>query len=151
MAATDLKLEHDLWVLVADGEKALFLRNAGDALHPNLEVVREEQEENPPTREQGTDRPGRFHDGPSPHRSAVEETDWHRLAKERFADDIAAKLYKLAHKGRFKKLVVVAPPLVLGEMRGKFHKEVADKVTAEIPKTLTNHPVAEIETILKAA
>lgn len=151
MAATDLKLEHDLWVLVADGEKALFLRNAGDALHPNLEVVREEQEENPPTREQGTDRPGRFQNGPSPHRSAVEDTDWHRLAKERFADDIAEKLYRLAHGGRFKKLVLVAPPLVLGEMRSKLHKEVSEKVTAEIPKTLTNHPVHDIETILKAA
>ena len=148
---TGFRLEHDIWVIVADGEKALFLRNKGDALYPHLEVVRELQNENPLTREQGTDQPGRFNDGPSPHRSAVEETDWHRQSKERFADDIAAKLYKAAHRQDFEKIVLVAPPLVLGEMRQKLHKEVADRVVGELSKTLTNHPVPEIEKLLQAA
>ncbi len=145
------KLAHDMWVLVADGEKALFLRNEGDAEYPNLQVVREMHDENPPTREQGTDQPGRFQDGPSPHRSAMEETDWHRIAKERFADEIAERLYRMAHRGDFKKLVIVAPPLVLGEMRQKMHKEVTARVEAEISKTLTGHPVDQIEKILMAA
>jgi protein required for attachment to host cells len=145
------KLAHDIWVLVADGEKALFLRNEGDAQYPNLQVMRELHEENPPTREQGSDRPGRFHDGRSPHRSATEETDWHRVAKERFAVEIAEKLYKFAHRGDFQKLVIVAPPLVLGEMRPKLHKEVTDRIEAEISKTLTGHPVDQIEKILMAA
>ena len=86
------RLKHGIWVVVADGEKALFLRNEGDATYPNLEVVREVREENPPTREQGTDRPGRFNDGPSAHKSAVADTDWHRVEKERFADEIADRL-----------------------------------------------------------
>lgn len=55
---SDFRLKHDTWVLVADGEKALFLRNEGDAEYPNLEVVREMHDDNPPTREQGTDQPG---------------------------------------------------------------------------------------------
>ncbi|RVD51545.1 host attachment protein, partial [Mesorhizobium sp. M2D.F.Ca.ET.140.01.1.1] len=88
---------------------------------------------------QGTDRPGRYSDGPTVHRSAVEDTDWHRLGKERFADDIAERLYKLAHRGEFEEIVLIAPPQVLGEMRQKLHKEVSGKVQAEIPKTLTNH------------
>ena len=144
-------LDHDVWVLVADGEKGLILRNEGDKDYPNLEVVREMHEENPPTREQGTDRPGRFNDGPSVHRSAVADTDWHRIAKERFAEEIAARLYKMAHRGDFEKIVLVAPPLVLGELRKQLHKEVEQRVTAEVPKTLTNHPVYEIEQILMAA
>ncbi len=145
------KLAHDIWVVVADGEKALFLRNEGDAEYPHLQVVRRMHDDNPPTREQGTDRPGRFHDGASPHRSAVDETDWHRLAKERFADEIASRLYRLAHRGDFDRLVIVAPPLVLGEMRQKLHKEVAARVEAEIAKTLTGHTVDEIEKIVTAA
>ncbi|SMH32107.1 host attachment family protein [Mesorhizobium australicum] len=151
MAGNMFRLEHDMFVVVADGEKALFLRNEGDALYPNLEVVREIREENPPTREQGSDRPGRFNDGPSAHRSAVADTDWHRAQKEKFADDIASRLYRLAHRGDFDKLVIVAPPLVLGEMRRKFHKEVSDRIVGEVPKTLTNHPVYEIEKLLMAA
>ena len=67
----NLRLEHGLWVVVADGERALFLKNEGDAKFPDLKVQREMHEENPPTHEQGTDRPGRFNDGPSAHRSAV--------------------------------------------------------------------------------
>lgn len=146
-----IKLKHGMWVVVADGEKALFLKNEGDATYPNLSVVREMHEDNPPTREQGSDRPGRYNDGPSVHRSAVDEVDWHRVAKERFAEEIASRLYKMAHRGDFEEIVLVAPPLVLGEMRKKLHKEVDDKVVGEVAKTLTGHPVYEIEKILTAA
>ena len=61
----NLKLKHGLWVVVADGEKALFLENDGDTQYPDLQVVQEMEQENPATREQGSDRPGRFSDGPS--------------------------------------------------------------------------------------
>ncbi|WP_432285441.1 host attachment family protein [Aminobacter sp. BA135] len=148
---TQLKLKHGIWVLVADGEKALFLKNRGDTKYPNLEVVREMEQDNPPTREQGSDRPGRYSDGPSIHRSAVDDTDWHRIAKERFADEIAARLYTFAHAGDFREIILVAPPLVLGELRKKLHKEVDERVAAEVAKTLTNHSVSDIETILMAA
>ncbi|PDQ20539.1 Host attachment protein [Mesorhizobium sanjuanii] len=147
----NLKLKHGLWIVVADGEKALFLRNEGDTLHPNLQVIQEMEQDNPASRDQGSDRPGRYNDGPSIHRSAVEDTDWHRLGKERFADEIAGRLYKLAHRGTFKEIVLIAPPQVLGEMRRKLHKEVAEKIAAEIPKTLTNHTIVDIETLLQAA
>lgn len=147
----NINLKHGLWVVVADGEKALFLKNEGDAKYPNFQVVQEMEQDNPATREQGTDRPGRYSDGPSAHRSAVQDTDWHRVGKERFADEIAERLYKLAHRGAFGEIVLVAPPLVLGELRKKLHKEVDEKVTAEIAKTLTNHAVFDIENILQAA
>ncbi len=57
----------------------------------------------------------------------------------------------MAHRGDFEKIVIVAPPVVLGEMRHKLHKEVEDRVVAEIAKTLTGHPIAQMEKILKAA
>ncbi|MCR4269490.1 host attachment family protein [Nitratireductor sp. ZSWI3] len=144
----EFRLVHDAWVVVADGEKALFLRNEGDATYPNLQVVRMMHEENPPTREQGTDRPGRYNDARGMHKSAVEETDWHRIEKERFASDIAERLYKMAHRGAFERLVLVAPPLVLGELRKEMHKEVGDRVIGEVAKTLTNHTVSDIEKVL---
>ena len=88
-----ITLKHDLWVIVADGEKALFLRNQGDTQCPNLQVVQEMEQENPATRDQGSDRPGRYNDGPFIHRSAVQDTDWHRIGKERFADEVAERLW----------------------------------------------------------
>lgn len=141
---------HDTWILIADGEKALFLRNEGDAEYPVFRVERIEEQDNPPSREQGANRPGRFHDGPNVQRSAVQDTDWHVLEKERFAHEMARVLYKLAHKGRFERLILAASPRVLGELRDDLHKEVTALIVAEIPKTLTNHPVDEIESRVKA-
>ncbi len=126
------------------------MRNKGNTVHPDFTVVRELEQENPPTREQGADRPGRYNDGISPHRSAVDDTDWHKVGKLRFADEIAERLYRMAHRGDFKEIVLVAPPVVLGELRKKLHPEVAGRVVGEIPKTLTNQPVHEIEKHLNA-
>ncbi len=146
-----ITLKTGLWLMVADGEKALFLKNEGDTAYPNLQVVREIEQDNPPTREQGTDRPGRLSDGPSAHRSAVADTDWHKVGKVRFADQIAGRLYEMAHRGDFKEIVLIAPPLVLGELRKKLHQEVSNRIVGEIPKTLTNHAVFDIEKLLLAA
>jgi protein required for attachment to host cells len=146
-----ITLKHGLWLMVADGEKALFLKNEGDTKYPNFEVVREMEKENPPTRQQGSDRPGRLSDGPSVHRSAVADTDWHKVGKLRFAEEIAGRLYEMAHRGDFKEILLIAPPLVLGELRKKLHDEVSAKVVGEIPKTLTNHAVFDIEKLLLAA
>lgn len=135
--------------MVADGGKALFLRNVGDEKFPNLDVFREEEHDNPPNRDQKANRTGRLKDGGmNAHRSAVQDTDWHELEKERFADDLAGILYAQAHKGRFSSLVIVASPNVLGDLRKKLHKEVQDKVVGEVAKDLTNHPVDQIEKLV---
>ncbi|TIX03020.1 MAG: host attachment protein, partial [Mesorhizobium sp.] len=60
---SNVTLKHGLWIVVADGEKALFLRNEGNTRNPDLQVVQEMEQENPATREQGSDRPGRYNDG----------------------------------------------------------------------------------------
>lgn len=143
-------LRHNDWVLVGDGEKALFLRNAGDAERPSLETFDVLHQENPPTHEQGTDRPGRFQDTGVQQRSAVQQTDWHQLEKDRFADWIAEILYAKAHAGAFDRLVVVAPPKVLGELRRVLHAEVEARIVGTLDKTLTNHPIDKIEKVLLA-
>lgn len=143
-----LTIPHDTWVLVGDGEKALVLRNEGDELHPNLRIEDRFEHDNPPTREQGTDRPGRTNDSSFMHKSAVENTDWHRLGKDRFAKEIADRLYRSAHAGAFDRLILVAPPQTLHSLREALHAEVRSRVIAEVDKELTQHPVHAIEKIL---
>lgn len=144
----EISLKHGGWMLVADGEKALFLYNDGDALYPHLKVFREMAHENPPSREQGSDKPGRYNDVRGPNISAVQNTDWHKIEKTRFATEISERLYKYAHDGRFDSLVLVAPPQVLGDIRKVVHREVSDRIIAEVPKDLTRHPVDKIEAVL---
>jgi protein required for attachment to host cells len=62
--------------------------------------------------------------------------------------EVAEELYRSAHVNGFEELVVVAPPKVLGNLRAAFHKEVADRVVAEVPKDLTSHPVPEVARLL---
>ena len=138
-------VRHDSLVLVGDGQKALFLRNKGDAGRVQLVVEDIFERDNPPTREQGTDRPGRSVASVGTARSAMEEVDWHHLEKERFAEEVAAALYRYAHDNRFEELIVVAPPKVLGTLRKAFHAEGTERIVAEIPKEMTSHPIPEIE------
>ncbi|HBS49769.1 MAG TPA: Host attachment protein [Rhodobacteraceae bacterium] len=142
---TDHPIKQGTWILIADSEKALFLRNDGDDMDFNLGLVRKDEQENPSTHEQGAHKPGRFNDGPNVQRSSVGDTDWHKLEKERFAHDLADRLYKLAHKGAFDSLVIAAAPSVLGSLRDELHSEVRAKVVAEVDKNLTNEPVDKIE------
>ena len=76
-------ISHNALVLIGDGQKALFLRNKGTAHQVKLEVEQILEQDNPATREQGTDRPGRSVASVGTARSAVEEVDWHHIAKER--------------------------------------------------------------------
>ena len=105
-------IPHDALVFVGDGARAVFLRNRGSIQKPDLAVEIVLEQKNPPTREQGTDRPGRVHERLGPRRSSVEDTDWHQLAEDRFAVEIADALYRLAHANRFQRLIIVAPPKV---------------------------------------
>ena len=141
-----LKIPNNALVFVGDGRKALFLRNHGDAKFPNLRTEKVFEEENPATREQGSDRPGRFGEAAlAGRRSAVEQTDWHDIEEHRFASKVAAAAEQMVRASRTKALIVVAPPRTLAELRNAFHPDVRACIIAEINKDLTKHPLDEIE------
>jgi protein required for attachment to host cells len=94
-----LAIPHDAFVFVGDGGKALFLRNEGDEKFPNLVTERVFVDNDPPTREQGTDAPGRVYSGAHAlGRSAVETTDWHEIDEHRFAHRVSAALEGLVRE-----------------------------------------------------
>jgi protein required for attachment to host cells len=120
-----LHIPHGAFVFIGDGRKALFLRNDGDEKFPNLRTERVFTDENPPTREQGTDRPGRaFKRAGTNLRSGMDTTDWHRLEEHRFAQRVAAAMEELVRTRDAKALVVVAPPRTLADLRQAFHADV---------------------------
>lgn len=141
-----LAIPHDGIVFIGDGQKALFLRNTGNAKFPNLTTIRVFTDENPPTHEQGTDRPGRaFKRAGTNRRSSMETTDWHQLEKEHFIERVAAAMEQLARSDDVKAVVVVAPPRTLAKLRQTIHPDVKRRIIAEVEKDLTKHPVWDIE------
>lgn len=144
-----MKIEHEGWVVLADGLKALFAQNMGTPFEPKLAVRKAlEGAPNPPTHEQGTDRPGRSHDRTSPGRSAVQQTDWHARAETAFVKSVAKELDALCSSGNVRSLVLVAAPRALADLRAALSTNVRGLAVAEIDKDLTNHPLPEVEKIL---
>jgi protein required for attachment to host cells len=143
-----MRVPHNTFVVVADGEKMLFFRNEGDAEYLKLAIERKREQDNPPDRDQKSSAPGRTFDSASSGRSAYAETDFHQLEEERFAAETADMLKKRALRNEYDQLIVVAPPRTLGELRKHYHKEVEKRLAGEIAKDLTGHPVDEIERII---
>jgi protein required for attachment to host cells len=146
---SNIAVHNGAWVLVGDGRRALFLENHGDPDLLDLRVIEARIDENPPTREQGSDAPGRaFLAVGKGGRSAVEPTDWHELEKEHFAREVATRVNKAAESGEMNEIVIVAPPRVLGELRKQLSPKAQSKVRGELDKDLTRHPLPEIEKAL---
>ncbi len=168
-----MQVPHNALVVVADGRKMLFLRNAGDATLLDLRVEQKEVQVNPKDSDQKRDASGgasSTQSGPgapavaqngsmhargggaqfAPARGTMGETDFHQLEEDRFAAEIAEMLRKRALKNDYDALIVAAPPRTLGELRKHYHKEVQDRVTGELDKDLTGHSVDQIEKLLSA-
>ena len=145
-----MRIANKACILVTDGRKSLFFRNEGDAEFPNLKVISKRIDDNPADRDHKTDAPGhgRASCAGATRRSAYDETDFHQRGEDAFAADAADFLREQALSGGFESLIVVAPPSTLGELRKHYHGEVSRRISAEIPKDLVKHPVAEIERII---
>lgn len=134
------------WIVVADGARAHVVRQTGAGAA--LESVPGEEFVNPShgrTSDLGGDKPGRVAD--SSHlgtRHAIEQVDWHRFEKKKFARSVAEHIERAAEAKSFDKLVLVAPPETLGELRAHLGKHGTAKVTSEIAKDLTHVPVDQI-------
>ncbi len=143
------EIPHNTLIVVGDGRKALFLRNLGAQMDIKLEVERRLLHTAPPTREMGTDRPGRT-SGPGDARSAVEQTDWHQIEEDRFVDTIAGVLARAAADDPNLRIAIVLPPKALGHLRSAMSAALQKHVIAEIPKDLTRHPIPDIARHLRS-
>ncbi len=142
-----MQMEPGTMVLVADGRKMLFFRNKGDAQYPNLEAELVEQKDNPSHLDQASDKAGQA-SSTGTASGTMGENDYHELEEQRFAAEIADLLKRRALANDYEKLIVVAPPNALGEIRKHYYKEVKDRLVGEVAKDLTGHPVPEIEKII---
>ncbi|MBR9650513.1 host attachment protein [Thalassovita aquimarina] len=146
-----MKLEHGTWVVVADGQKYLLLRNNLDSKFIDLRVIGSEEIENPPAHEHSSDRSGRMHDAGPGGKSVWAETDWHQIEKERFARHLAEQLETFADKGLYEAVVIIADAHSLGQLRAAYGAKTKARLQGEIAKDLTNLSVDKIEAVVTAA
>jgi len=133
------------WILVADGSRArLFVRAPDGGLSPALD--QELIGTNLPSREIASDRPGRTFDSGGQGRHAKEPpTDPTRHAQASFAREIVQLLDDKRKAHGFDRMVAIAPPRFLGELRAVMSPQLRNLVAAEIAKDLTKSAPHELQ------
>ncbi|MEZ5910467.1 MAG: host attachment protein [Hyphomicrobiaceae bacterium] len=124
------------WIVVADGARArVYAHGAiGGGLTPVDGLTLEQ--DTPASRDLGSDRPGRTFDSKGQGRHAMEPTsDPHRERKRAFAEQLASALG--ARAGEYDRLVLVAAPVTLGDLRAALPAPASSKVDGELAKDLT--------------
>ena len=147
---TDFKLNHKAHLLVCDGAKALFLRDEGNALEPQLVVERELHSDTPSkTAEMGTDRPGRASSATG-QSSAMEQTDFHTREEEAFLRKVVSEFDTYCRAKDIKQVVIAAPARALAVIRDFASKDLMSRCVRQVAKDYVNHPVPEIARLVAA-
>jgi protein required for attachment to host cells len=135
------------WVLVADSARARAVRWTG-RLGP-LDAVEDFDfsYQHQPGRDIMSERPGRTHESHGTTRHAIEpHSDPVRQAEHRFADHVAEQLSARFARKDFDRLVLVAGPTMLGDLRAALPDAIRKTVHGELAKDLThltNHQLKE--------
>ncbi len=129
-----IKIPENTLIVIADGEMAKLFKNTSSN---NIRI-----------KSMG-DMSLDYLDGKGPSTLPPESSD-KEIGEATSAKHIATDLYNRAHKGQFNHLVLVADPQTLGQIRPNLHDEVLNKLILEIPKTLTNSSIEDIERTLKS-
>ncbi len=133
------------WILVADGARGRVYESLGKS----GEIAEREEfrrdTDLPPTRELDDDRPGRGNIPATTSRHAFQPTsDVHRELKRTFAEELAAMLDEQLLAGAYDRLVLVAAPVTLGDLREALADRVRGVIVADLDKDLTKHTAREL-------
>lgn len=139
-----------IWILIADGGCARVLTSTGKEHHLAVVPGLSFEADLPANRDIGTDRPGRSHESHGHARHAIEpRIDQHAQLKRKFVTGVLNTLAAKHAEGAFDKLIIVAPPAILGMIRPALSDQLRDLIVGEIDKDLTNTPIHEIESRLR--
>lgn len=134
------------WILVADGAKARILEHQG--MNRPLKPIKKLTHTNKPSSELVTTERGRMPDNSSGQRSAIDRsTDPHQQEKTLFAGELCDFLERKARN--IDRLIVVAAPRLLGDLRRQLPARMKSKISDEMDKDLTNVPDKELPRFLQ--
>ena len=143
-----MALPHNALVMVADGTKALFLRNHGDENQIDLRMEAHDERKDRKDHEIKTDAAGSSKQSFGFGRPALDETDFHEQEKSRWAKQAAERINERALNNDYEALAIVAPPRTLAELRKHLHKEAERRLVATFNKEMTDRPIPDIEDLL---
>ena len=150
-----MRLCNSTLVLVVDGSRMMILRNIGDEVYPNFEVIEHCRFDNQPDRQLARDAPGVAFSTGNPGRDTMDEGSLHQTQEDRFIlaalNAVSTRLSSgSAGAEPAQDLIIAAPPHALGLMRKHYDRTILAHLAGEVSKDLTKHPVNEIASHLIA-
>ena len=136
---------HGTALAVVDGTKFELYRNGGTDFEPRLDAL-----ETPELQETNYSAGARLGDDHSRHAARTGDGSNDAVDESAHAIAVADWLNREVLQHRIDKLVVVADPRSLGEMRKRYHKELKTVLLAELAKNMTGRPALEIVNALKS-
>lgn len=136
-------------ILVADGARMLLLRNAGDAIDPDLQVIEHRQCQSLSSRELASDAPGVNLSSGGKARHGYDKGDPHDSEEVHFLHSAANALDKVIDDDT-KPVIIAAPPRALAILRRAYSASVKNLLSTELDKDFTHLPVNEIAQRLAA-
>jgi protein required for attachment to host cells len=136
------------WIVVADGGRANIYKNVGEIGEVKLALVRSTNQHTEHTHDLGRDQPGRLSGNSGHAKSALESTDLHQVAEDKFLKAVVEHLAQDVQDGQCKEIVLIAPPHALGEMRKHLPANVAKLVVSEMSKDYTHMAINELQKTL---
>jgi protein required for attachment to host cells len=143
--ASRLALRHGGWLAVCDGTKGLLIENRGDHRHPKLETREVMTASNPLTHEQGSAKPGRAFSSIDGRRAAVEETDLHLQAEQKFIQNFSDHVERKVHEASIQSIVLIAPARALGILRESLGPSTRHALTGTLARDYVRLSLNEIE------
>jgi protein required for attachment to host cells len=140
------------WVLVADAGRARVLEQSGR--ESTLSLVEGLDLENPIAKTSDTARDSlpRAFDSVGEGRHAIEpRSDPRRAEKKEFALELAGRLDAALEKRAYDRLIIIAPPQMIGDLRPALSDRVRDRLAHELVLDLAHAPITEIAQRLKEA
>ena len=131
-------LPHGVVIALADGKKLELYRNSGMEAEPHLEAL--------PTPKLDEHNKG----GGGHHRTTSANPSSHRLEEDAHAAAVAEWLNSQVLGHKLEKLVVIADPRTLGELRKHYHKQTAAAIHGELSKDLVGEQPQHIIEALRA-
>ncbi len=139
------------WVLIADGARARVLQNDGPGHRLRAVEGLVFHGDHSATHDLVSDREGRSYSSHGTGRSAIQShSDPHRELKKKFAHQLADMLARGLERHAYDRLIIVAPPVALGDLRTAITDHVRAKVVGEVPHDLTKTPNGEVVEHLKS-
>lgn len=136
-------LPHGTVFAVVDGQNFELYRNAGMEAEPRLAAL-----DRPDLEATNFSAGARLHDSGARHQARTGDGSNDRADESAHAVAVVEWLNSQVIADKIEKLVVIADPRSLGEMRKRYHKKLEGALVGELPKTMTGRPAAEIVSAL---